>query len=155
MKTQSKLRGLTFFLATSASVACACICVLLVAGEYHSAHLKLDTQDREYQGWDAFRKTNPAYFEANEEAAGACARNLSEARDNFWVKLPKTHLIGLFVATGLGSATAAYLATWALVWLVGTGLCRFARWLVLCFQPKLKRRPRSAVSAQTAWRTSG
>ncbi len=154
MKTQSKLRGLTFFLATSASVACACVCVLLVAGEYHSARLKLDTQDREYQGWEAFRTTNPAYFEANRETAGACERNLSAARDNFWVKLPRTHLIGLFAAVGLGSATAAYLATWTLVWLVGTGLCRFGRWLVLCFQPKPKGQPRSAV-AQTAWRTSG
>ena len=155
MKTKSKLRGLIFFLATSASVACACICVLLIAEKYHSARLKLDTQDREYQGWEAFRKTNPAYFEANEETAIACATNLSAARDNFWVKLSKTHLVGLFVAAGLGSATAAYLTTWAAVWLAGTGLCRFARWLALCFQRKPKRRPRSAVSAQTAWRTSG
>jgi len=154
MKTQSKLRGLTFFLATSASVACACVCVLVVAEKYHSARLKLDTQDREYQGWEAFRTTNPAYFEANEETAGVCARNLSEARDNFWVKLPKTQLIGLFAAVGLGSATAAYLTVWAVVWLAGTGLCRFAHWLAHCFAPKPKGRPRSAV-AQTAWRTSG
>jgi hypothetical protein len=154
MKTQSKLRGLTFFLATSASVACACVCVLLVAAEFHAARLKLDTQDRENQGWEAFRTTNPAYFEANEETAGACARNLSEARGNFWVKLPRTHLIGLFAAVGLGSATAAYLTVWAAVWLAGTGLCRAGRWLAHCVAPKPKATPRSAV-AQTAWRTSG
>jgi len=154
MKTKSKLRGLTFFLATSASVACACICVLLIAERYHSARLKLDTQDRENQGWEAFRKTNPAYFEANQETASACATNLNTARDNFWVKLSKTHLVGLFIAAGLGSATVAYLTTWMVVWLIGTGLSRFARWLALCFERKPKKQPRSAV-AQTAWRTSG
>ena len=154
MKTKSKLRGLTFFLATSASVACACTCVLLVAEQYHSAHLKLDTQDREYQGWEAFRKTNPAYFEANEETASACATNLSVAKDNFWAKLSKTHLVGLFIAAGLGSAAVAYLATWTMVWLMGTGLCRFGRWLAHCLERKPKPRPKSAV-AQTAWRTSG
>ncbi|MHC4679781.1 MAG: hypothetical protein ACYTEK_13880 [Planctomycetota bacterium] len=154
MKTKSKLRGLTFFLATSASVACACVCVLLIAGEYHSARFNLDTQDREYQGWQAFQKTNPAYFEANKEAASSCATNLNEARDNFWVKLPKTHLIGLFVAAGLGSAAGAYLATWTVVWLVGTGLSRFARWLSLCFQRKPKKR-KSGIAAHAAWRTSG
>jgi len=154
MKTKSKLRGLTFFLATSASVACACICVLLIAEQYHSARLTLDTQDREYQGWEAFRKTNPEYFEANAETAGACATNLSEARDNFWVKLSETHLVGLFIAAGLGSAIAAYLTTWAVLWLPAIGLSRFGRWLALCLQRKPKKRLRSAV-AQTAWRTSG
>lgn len=154
MKTKSKLRGLTFFLATSASVACACICVLVIAEKYHSARLKLETQDREYQGWEAFRKTNPAYFEANQESASACATNLSAAKDNFWAKLSKTYLVGLFIAAGLGSAAVAYLTMWTVVWLIGTGLSRFARWLALCLTRKPKPRPRSAV-AQTAWRTSG
>lgn len=154
MKTKSKLRGLTFFLATSASVACACVCVLLIAGEYNSARFNLDTQEREHQGWLAFQKTNPAYFEANKEAASSSASNLNQAKDNFWVKLPKTHLVGLFVAAGLGSAASAYLATWTIVWLIGTGLSRFARWLSLCFQRKPKKR-RSNVAAHAAWRTSG
>jgi len=155
MKTQSKLRGLTFFLATSASVACACICVLVIAEKYHTARLELETQDRENQGWEAFRKTNPAYFEANAETAGACATNLSAAKGSFWVKLSKTHLIGLFVAAGLGSAIAAYVMTWALVWLPATGFCRFARWLAICLHGKPKTRPKSVGPTQTAWRTAG
>jgi hypothetical protein len=163
MKEKSGLRGLRFFLATCASVACACVCVLLIAGEYHSARFKLDTYEREYQGWEAFGKTNTAYFEANQEAVSSCRKNLNEARDNFWVKLPRTHVVGLFAAAGLGSAAGAYVATWVVVWLGGTGVCRFTRWLAMCFRGKPKRRasPPSAwrarpniISARATWRTS-
>jgi hypothetical protein len=163
MKQKSGLRGLRFFLATCASVACACVCVLLIAGEYHSARFKLDTHEREYQGWEAFGKTNPAYFEANQEAVSSCLKNLGEAQGSFWVKLSKTHLVGLFVAAGLGSAAGAYLTTWAVVWLGGTGICRFARWLALCFRGKPTRQPSvgqerwarpNIISARAAWRTS-
>jgi hypothetical protein len=152
MKTKSGLRGLRVFLATCASVACACVCVLLIAGEYHSARFKLDTYEREYQGWEAFGKTNPAYFEANREAVSSCLRNLDEARDSFWVKLPRTQAVGLFVAAGLGSAAGAYLATWAVLWLISAGIGQFGRWLVLCFQPKPQRRPGThPASARTSW----
>jgi hypothetical protein len=155
MKTKSRFRGLRFFLATCASVACACICVLLIAGEYHTARFQLDTHERESQGWEAFRKTNPAYFEANAEAVRSCQRNLNEARDNSWVKLSKTHLAGLFVAAGLGSAAGSYLATWGVLWLVGAAIDRFARWLAMRFRCKPKKRLRTqSVCDHASWRTS-
>jgi hypothetical protein len=141
MKTNSRLRGLRFFLATCASVACACICVLLIAGQYHTARFQLDTYEREYQGWEAFEKTNPAYFEANEEAVKSCQRSLKDAQNNFWVKLPKTHVAGLFAAAGLGSAASGYLVTWVVLWLMSAGAYGFARWLALCLQAKPRRRP--------------
>ena len=154
MKTKSGLRGLRFFLATCASVASACVCVLLIAGQYHTARFQLDTYEREYQGWEAFQKTNPAYFEANTEAVKSCQRSLKDARNNSWVKLPKTHVVGLFAAAGLGSAAVGYLVTWVVLWLPGMALSRIARWLVLCLERKPQRRasppsraPRTAAPA--------
>ena len=126
MNHKSKLQGTTSFLAICASVVSACICVLLISGEYHSAHFNLDTYERELQGWQACRQTNPEYFKANEEAVNSCLTSIDQAQDNFWVKLPKTHLIGLFVLAGLGSATSGYLATWAIVWLAGISIYKFS-----------------------------
>jgi len=149
MKTKSGLRGLRCFLATCASVACACVCVLLIAGQYHTARFQLDTYEREYQGWEAFQKTNPAYFEANTEAVKSCQRSLKDARNNSWVKLPKAHVVGLFVAAGLGSAAVGYLVTWVVLWLPGMALSRIARWLALCFERKPKRT--HPASAHASW----
>ena len=122
MNRKRKLQHVTSFLAICASVASACICVLLISGEYHSAHFNLDTYDRELQGWQACRQTNPEYFKANEQAVNSCLASIDHARDNYWVKLPKAHLIGLFVLAGLGSAASGYLATWVIVWLVGVSI---------------------------------
>ena len=133
------LRGVTLFLAISASVVSACVCVLLMAGEYHSARFKRDAHDREYQGWLACRQMNPAYYEDNKEAVSSCLKSLEAARDNFWLRRSTAQLAGLFIIVGLGSAAAGYLATWGLVWLVGMGFQRFMRWLSLRSPPKPKR----------------
>jgi len=129
MNRKSKLRSVTSFLAICASVVSACICVLLISGEYHSAHFNLDTYDRELQGWQACRQTNPEYFKTNEQAVNSCLTSIDQARDNFWVKLPKAHLIGLFVLADLGSAASGYLVTWAILWLVGISIYKFIRLL--------------------------
>lgn len=129
MNHKSKLRGVRSFLAICVSVVSACVCVLLISGEYHSAHFTMDTYDRELQGWEACRQTNPAYFKANEQAVNSCLISINEARDNFWVKLPKAHLIGLFVLAGLVSAAGGYLITWAVVWLIGISIYKFIRLL--------------------------
>jgi hypothetical protein len=105
-----------------------------MAGEYHSARFELDTHSRELQGWEACRQTKPAYFKANEEAVSSCLKSLDEARGNFWVKLPKAQLAGLFALASLGSAAGGYLAAWVVVWLGGLGIHRFIRWLALCFR---------------------
>lgn len=133
------LRGITLFLAISASVVLACVCVLLLAGEYHAARYNLDTYDREYQGWQACRQMRPAYYDENKEAVGACLKNLEAARDNFWLHRSTVQLAGLFIIVGLGSAVMGYLATWGLVWLVGVGVRKFSRWLSLRSPPKLKK----------------
>jgi len=131
MKQMSRLRGVAFFFAICASVISACICVLLMAGEYQSARFELDACNRELQGWEACRQTQPTYYEANSETVNICTRNLEKARANYWVKLPKTQLVGLFAAGGLGSATAAYLATYGIVWFIGTAICRFGKAMAL------------------------
>jgi hypothetical protein len=134
MKRKYGLRGVTFYLAMCASIVSACVCVLLMAGEYRSARFELDTHSRELQGWEACRQTKPTYFKANEDAVGSCLKSLDRARGSFWVKLPKAELAGLFALAGLGSAVGGYLAAWAVVWLGGLGIRRFIRWLALCFR---------------------
>jgi len=139
MNRKCGLRNVTLFLAICASVLSACFCVLLMADDYFSARYKLDTLSKEFQGWEAFRQTKPAYYEANAEAVNTCLESLEDAKDNFWVKLPKTQSIGLLVLAGLGSATCGFLATWAIVWFVGLGIYRFIRLLAFCFRGKLFR----------------
>jgi hypothetical protein len=132
------LRGIPLFLAVSASVVLACISVLLMAGEYHSVRSNLDALDREYQGWEACRQMRPAYYEDNKEAVSSCLKSLEETRDNFWLKLPKVQLAGLFIIVGLGSAAGGYVAIWVLVLLIGGCFQKFVRWLSLRSPPKPK-----------------
>ncbi len=120
MKQKTKFRNVTFLLAVCASITVACICVLLIAEDYHSAQSKFDAHVREAQGWEAFRQTNPDYFKANEEEASNSKKNLDEAKSNFWVKLPKQELVGLFALGGVSSALAGYLAVWTVALLCRT-----------------------------------
>jgi hypothetical protein len=132
------LRGIPLFLAISASVISACVCVLLMAGEYHSARFNLDTYDREYEGWQACRQVKPAYYEENQEAVSSCLTSLEAARDNFWLKRSTAQLAGLFIIGGLSSAAGGYGATWMLVWLIGVGCHKIVRWWSLRSSPKPK-----------------
>ena len=134
MKLNGKLRSVTFFLAMCASVFSSSFCILLIAGEYHSARYRLDMHSREFQGWEACKQTEPTYFKANAEAITSCIKALNEARDNFWVKLPKVQLAALFVLAGVGSAISGYLAILLVVWFGGLNIYRFIRWLGLCFR---------------------
>jgi len=136
MKRKCGLRRVVFFLAICAGVFSACLCVLLMAGEYQLAQYNFDIHNRELQGWEACRQTKPAYFKANEEAVRSCLKSFDEARDNFWVRLPKAQMAGLFILAGLGGATGGYLLTWSVVWFGCLGIYRFFRWLVLCFRGK-------------------
>jgi len=109
-----------------------------MASEYYTARNKLDIYSKEFQGWEACRQTEPTYFKANAEAVSNCLNNLEEAKNNFWVKLPKNKRTLLFVSAGLGSAIGGYLAIWS-VWFAGLGIYRFIRWIKLCFQSKTFR----------------
>jgi len=133
------LRGIPLFLAISASVVSACVCVLLMAGEYHSARFNFDTHDREYQGWQACRQMKPAYYEENKKAVSSCLKSLEEARENFWLKRSTTELVGLFIAAGLGSAAGGYVTTWGFLLLIGWGFQKCVRWLSFRSPPKPKR----------------
>ncbi len=138
MKRKYGLRSIALFLSICVSVFSACFCVLLMASEYYTARNKLDIYSKEFQGWEACRQTEPTYFKANAEAVSNCLNNLEEAKNNFWVKLPKNKRTLLFVSAGLGSAIGGYLAIWS-VWFAGLGIYRFIRWIKLCFQSKTFR----------------
>jgi uncharacterized membrane protein YjdF len=127
MKQKKKLHGVTSFLAICASVVSACICVLLLSGDYHMAQFKMDTYNRELEGWEACRRTNLDYYKANEQAVNSCLLSVEEARDNFWVGLSKPKLAGIFVLATLLSASVGYLTTWFVLWFLGFGLFKFIR----------------------------
>lgn len=139
MKHKSKLKGITSFFAICISVVSASVCVLLLSGDYHSAHYKMDTYNRELQGWEACRQTNPAYYKANEQAVNTCLANINEARTNFWVKIPKTQWFGILILSGLASASVGYFATWVVIWLVGFIIYELVRLLTFPFRLKAKR----------------
>ncbi len=136
MRPRYSLRRITLFLSICVSVFSACFCVLLMAGEYYTARNKMNIYNKEFQGWEACRQTEPTYFKANEKTVSSCLKNLEEAKDNFWVKLPKNKLIGLFILAGLGSAIVGYLVVWS-VWFVCSGICKFIRWMMYFFQSKI------------------
>ncbi len=139
MNHKSKLQGVISFLAICASVVSACVCVLLISGEYHSAQFNLDTNERELQGWQACRQTNPEYFKANEQAVNSCLTSIDQAQNNYWVKLSKEHLIGIFILAGLVSAASGYLATWIVVWLIGISIYKFIRLIVFSLKYNTNR----------------
>ncbi|MHC4116389.1 MAG: hypothetical protein ACYSWO_02665 [Planctomycetota bacterium] len=112
MKRKNSFNQVTSFLATCAGLTCACVCVLLIAGEYHSARSDLELHSREVDGWEACRQANPSYYQASQQTASSSRENLAEAQSNFWVKVPKTQFAGFLALGGLGSATAGYLVTW-------------------------------------------
>jgi len=140
MKRKDKLRGITFFLAISAGVFSSSFCVLLMAEEYHSARYELGRYNLEFQGWEACQQTKPAYFKDNADAVSSCLKSLDQARANFWVKIPKIQLAGLFVLAVLSSATAGYLTTWLVVWFGGLCIYKFISWLGLCFRRHSERK---------------
>ena len=150
MNRKSKLHGITSFLAICASVVSACVCVLLISGEYHSAHFKMDTYERELQGWEACRQTNPAYFKANEQAVNSCLKNINEARNNFWVKIPKTQWVGILILAGLASASAGYFATWIVVWLAGFIMYEIVRLITYPFHRHAKKQVSTKHNLQTS-----
>ena len=128
MKRTNRFRKVTSFLATCAGITSACVCVLLIAGEYHSARAKFDIHSREVQGWEACRQANPIYYKASEKAVNSSLENLAESQGNFWVKMPKVQLAGFLALGGLGSAALGYLATWAVVLLGRSGIQGFLRY---------------------------
>ena len=138
MKRKYGVRSITLFLSICVSVFSACFCVLLMAGEYYTAQHKLDIYNKEFQGWEACRQTEPTYFKSNAEAVSSCLKSLEEAKGNFWVKLPQNQIIMLLVLAGLSSAIGGYLAVW-FVWFGGTGIYRFIRWMELFWQSKTFR----------------
>ena len=139
MNHKSKLQAITSFLAICTSVVSACVCVLLISGDYHSAHFQMDTYNRELRGWEACRQTNPAYFNANEQAVNSCLTNINEARNNFWVKIPKTQWVGILILAGLASASAGYFATWIVIWLVGFITYKLVKLLTFPFKCKTNK----------------
>ena len=136
MKRRDGMRIIRLFLSICVSVFTACCCLLLMADEYYTAQNKLNMYNREFQGWEACHQTEPTYFNANEEAVSSCLKNLDAAKDNYWVKLPKNKLIGLFILAGIGSSVGGYLVVWS-VWFVCSVICRFIRWIKRFFQSKI------------------
>jgi hypothetical protein len=104
----------------------------------------MDTYNRELRGWEACRQTNPAYFKANEQAVNSCIKSINEARQNFWVKIPKTQWAGILILAGLASACAGYFATWVLIWLIGLIMYRTVKLLTFGHKRNTNKQRRKA-----------
>ncbi len=128
MKRTSRFCKVTSFLAICAGITSACICVLLIAGEYRSARSKFEIHNREVQGWEACRQANPSYYKASENAVSSSLENLAQSQSNFWVKMPKVRLAGFLALGGLGSAAVGYAAMWGVVVLGRSGIQGFLRY---------------------------
>jgi hypothetical protein len=128
MKRTNRFHKITSFIAVCAGITFACICVLLIAGEYHSAHSKFDVHSREVEGWEACRQANPSYYKASEKSVNSSRESLAESQGNFWVRVPKARLAGFLAVGGLGSAALGYLATWAVVLLGRSGIKGFLKY---------------------------
>jgi hypothetical protein len=131
MNIKCKFHKITLFLAIIAGVSCACYGVLLVADEYYRAQNKLNMCTESVQGWEACRKMNPEFYEANTEAVSTSMKNLDEAQKNFWVTLPKSRLSGLYVLAGLAGAIGGSLVSWIVLWFSGMAIYESLRWFVL------------------------
>ncbi|MHC4556128.1 MAG: hypothetical protein ACYTFW_05425 [Planctomycetota bacterium] len=143
MKRKIGFRNVKFSLPKYAGIISAVGCILLISEVCSTARSRLDICNREVQGWEACRQTNPSYFRASKEAVSRSEKSFDEARDNFWVKLPRAHLAGFFILAGLGSATGGYLATRAVLWFGGLGIRRFFG--TACANQDRKRLPVNGV----------
>lgn len=128
MKRTNRFRKITSFLAICAGITSACICVLLIKGEYDSARSRLEIYSREVQGWEACRQSNPSYYKASEEAVNSSLENLAESQSHFWASMPKMRLAGFLALGGLGSAALGYAAIWAVVLLGRLGIREFLKY---------------------------
>jgi hypothetical protein len=128
MERTNRFSKTTSFFAICAGITSACICVLLISDEYHSARSKFEIHSQQVQGWEACRQANPSYYEANEKAVGSSLESLAESQSNFWVKMPRLQLAGCLAVGGLGSAAMGYLSIWAIFLLGRSGIRGFLRY---------------------------
>ena len=134
MNKKKSFHKVTSFLATCAGITAACICVLLIYSEYHSARSKFDIHNREVQGWEACRQANPEYYEASKKTVSSSRQNLAEAKSNFWIRIPKVQLVGFLALGAVASAAAGYIAVWSIVLLGRLSLHKFNAWLTVRLQ---------------------
>ena len=127
MKRKSRFRKTASFLATCAGLTSACICVLIISGEWHSARSNYEIHHREVEGWEACRQANPEYYAASEQSVVSSRENLAQAQNNVWVRVSKVQLAGFLALGGLGSAVAGYLATWIVLMFGHTGISVFSK----------------------------
>lgn len=131
MNQKKSSHKIVSFLATCAGITAACICVLLIAGEYHSARSKFEVHNREVQGWEACRQANPDYYAASKTTVSSSRQNLAEAKSNFWIRIPKVQLAGFLVLGAVASAAGGYIAVWSIVLLGRLVLHKFNAWLTV------------------------
>lgn len=139
MNAKRRFRRIALFLAAVVGVSCAYYSVILVAGEYSWAQSKLNMYQEGVQGWEACRQMKPEFYKANTEAVSYCLAGLNQAQDNFWVNLPESQLVGLYVVAGSVGAVAGSLATFAVFWLGGLAAYESIRRLVFGFRDHLKQ----------------
>ena len=115
MKKQNGSKRSILIASMISGVFCISVCVLLVSDQYHDAKNRVEIFRQELDGWNACRITEPEYYSSNVEEVDRCVAGLVEANKNFWVNLPKHHIIGIFVGVALVGGIVGSFAGWLLL----------------------------------------
>lgn len=131
MDIKVKIRKLILVLAVIAGVICASFCVMSIADKYSGAHRKLDVCEEAAEGWEACRLMKPEFYKANSEAVRLSLENVHQAKQNFWIQISKTQLIGLYLIAGSLGASGGFIVAWILFLYCGIALHELFRWFNL------------------------
>ena len=143
MNVKNKFSIITISLATIAGIALACYGISAIADKYFWANHKLKIYEESVQGWEACRQMKPEFYSANTEAIGSCLENYHQAQENFWVKLPKSHLAIIYVLVGLAGAIGGYTITWTIIWFCGYAVYDSVKWCILGLHTHTTRQVKS------------
>jgi sterol desaturase/sphingolipid hydroxylase (fatty acid hydroxylase superfamily) len=131
MNIKSKFSIITILLATIVGISLACYGISSIADKYYRANLKLGIYEESVQGWEACRQMKPEFYSANTEAISSSLENYHQAQQDFWVILPKSHLVIIYVLVGLAGAIGGYTITWTIIWFCGYAVYDSVKWCIL------------------------
>ena len=143
MDVKVKIRKLILVLAVVTGVICASFCVMWIADKYFWAHRKLDVCEEAAEGWEACRLMKPEFYKANSEAVRLSLENVNQAKQNFWVRLSRGQLIGLYLVAGSLGASGGFLVTWIFLLYCSMALRELFRWLSLGIFSRVAQRAKN------------
>jgi hypothetical protein len=129
MNLKTKIRKLILVLAIIASFVCSSFCIMWINDRYSEARHKLNVSIEAAEGWEACRLMKPEFYQANTETASLSLKNVNQAKKDFWVRLSKTQLIGVYLAAGSLGAITGFLTVWIILLYSSMAVYGLFHWL--------------------------